>query len=248
MKHRRDMSRGDDIEIICRIRYPELFNRMRESARATALGDISFSTTFDDGGPKLAQSYNLLGILARANIILFVHDDVIFLSEGWDKKIEDAMRPGFNVVGAVGSKKYCGGMIFDSGRVYSAGKVVGNIDGRRVVKLMENRSEIEPVAVVDGMFMAIDRRHFIDTGFDEQFDGLFYYDLDFCLRSNCAVADILIAHEKPDHLRGVYPPDMRPMEAYTAIFNKKHGFGPDLQIGDQRCDTMEYADYANKER
>ena len=237
------------IELISRIKYPELYRRMQESAKATASGPTKFSTMLDDGQPRLAQSYNLLGAISDADILLFVHDDVIFLSDGWDERIKDAFRLGFNVVGAVGSQRYGGGMIFDSGKRYSAGKVVGRVDGKRVVKLMEHRSDVEPVMVVDGMFMAVDRRHFVKVnGFDDQFDGLFYYDVDLCLRSRCCVVDVLIAHEKPDHLRGVYPPDMRPMEAYTFAFNKKHGFGHDLQIGDQRCDTMEYADYVNKER
>lgn len=231
------------IQIISRIKYPELYRKMQESARATATGPIMFTAAHDDGQPRLAESYNIIGITSMADILLFVHDDVIFLSKGWDEKVREAIDWGFNVVGVVGSKEYSGGMIFDSGRPYSAGRVCGIKDRKRTVRIFEHRAEIEPVKVVDGLFMAVSRDHFIKTQFDEKFDGLFFYDTDFCLRSNCAVVDILVSHEKPDHLRGVYPPDLRPITDYEPAFNKKHGFKGNEPIGDQSCEAVLLEDY-----
>ena len=158
--------------------------------------------------------------------------------------IEDALSLGFNVAGVVGSQKYDGGLIFDAGRKYSAGKLVYLQDGKRNVKLMANRSEVEPVKVVDGLLMAVDRKHFQKAGFDWQFDGLFYYDVDLCLRSNCCVVDILVSHEKPADLWGKYPDDMKPQEYYAPAFNKKHGFKGEPPIGDQSCQQIPYEDYA----
>jgi hypothetical protein len=235
------------IQIISRIRHPELYVKMMRSARAMANGLVMFSAAHDDGSPRIAESYNILGATAVADIILFVHDDVVFLSKGWDDKIRDAMALGFNVVGAVGSKEYAGGMVFDAGYNHSAGKVVGVVDGKRMVKLMAHRSEVEPVKVLDGMLLAVDRKHFVSAkGFDWQFDGLFFYDLDLCLRSNCAVVDILVAHEKPEHMRVVYPKDMRPMSDYEPAFNAKHGFKPNAPIGEQRCDSIALEDYVKE--
>ena len=231
------------ISLITRIRYPELYRKMQESARATARGPIMFSASHDDGRPAVAATYNFLGATSVADILLFVHDDVVFLSKGWDDKIRDAIGLGFNVVGVVGSKEYDGGMIFDAGRQYSAGKIVGLKDGKRIVRVFHHKAEIEPVKVVDGLFMAVDLEHFVKTGFDADFDGLFFYDTDFCLRSNCVVADILVSHEKPDHLRGAYPPNMRPITDYAPAFNAKHGFKADPPIGDQRCDSIPLDDY-----
>lgn len=235
------------IELITRIRYPELYTRMKESAEATALGPLKFSAAFDDGSPKLAESYNLLGAVAKGDILLFVHDDIVFISQGWDERLRDALRLGFNVAGVVGSQRYDGGMIFDAGRQYSAGRVVGIQDGKRVVKLMHHRAEVEPVKVVDGMLMAVDAAYFRRSGgFDWQFDGLFYYDLDFCLRSHCAVADILVSHEKPSHLHGQYPAGMLPREHYASIFNAKHGFKAEPPIGEQSCSAVLYEDYVRE--
>ncbi len=232
------------IDILSRIRYPQLYNRMRASAKAMAYGPVNFRTMLDDGGPKLAESYNLLAAVSDADVLVFAHDDIIFESRGWDRAVLDALDLGFNLVGAVGTKKYSGGLIFDSGRAHAAGKVIYRENGERVVKLMTNRSEIEPVEAVDGMFLAVDRKHFLAIGgFDTKFDGLFYYDTDLCLRSNCAVVDILLAHEKPANLRGVYPEGMKPIEAYRDQFNAKHGFKSDPPIGDQRCDSMKLSDY-----
>lgn len=233
------------IEIITRIRYPELYSKMQESAQKTASGPVSFSAMFDNGQPKLAETYNLMGAVAIGDILLFVHDDIVFLSHGWDQKIKDAMALGFNCVGVTGSKKYEGGMVFDAGREYSAGRVCGLKDGKRVVRVMEHRADVEPVKVVDGMLMAVERKHFQDTGFDMNFDGLFFYDLDFCLRSKCAVVNALVSHEKPPHLYGQYPPEMKPMSHYEPAFNKKHGFGAPF-IGDQRCDSIAYEEYVKE--
>ncbi len=234
------------IELITRIKHPELYLRMAGSAKTTSLTPLTFTTMLDDGSPKIAETYNLLAAVSNADVFVFVHDDVIFLSDAWDQKVKDAISMGFNVMGAVGTQKYEGGLIFDSGKKYSAGKMVGTYGDKRLVKLMDNRSEIEPVQVVDGMFMAVERNHFLRNPFDYQFDGLFYYDVDFCLRSNCAVIDILLAHEKPEHLKGVYPANMKPREAYSEAFNKKHGFKSEPPIGDQRCDAMAYEDYVKE--
>ena len=232
------------IQIITRIRFPELYRKMQETARATAKGPLMFTAAHDDGDPKLAESYNLLGSCSMADILLFVHDDISFLSDGWDEKIEEAIGLGFNLVGVVGSKEYKGGMVFDSGREHSAGRLVCNIGDKRMVKIMENISEVEPVKVVDGMFMAMTRDHFLRSGgFDARFDGLFYYDMDMCLRSNCAVVNILVAHEKPSHLRGDYPKDIRTITDYEGLFNSKHGFPYNPPIGDQSCGSMSYNDY-----
>ena len=232
------------IQILTRVQYPELYQRMMDSARATARGNVQFASMPNDGQPRVVETYNLLASLCPNDMLVFCEDDIIFLSEGWDVKMQEALNLGFNVVGAVGTQKYDGGLVFDSGKQYSAGKIVGWVDGKRVVKLMDNRSEIEPVAVVDGSIMAVDRAHFIKSGgFDLKLDGLFYYDADFCLRSNCAVVDILVAHEKPEHLRGKYPADMKPIEAYRDYFNSKHGFNADPPIGDQRCDSILFEDY-----
>lgn len=231
------------IQILTRVRHPELYRKMQESARATAKGPIMFTMAMDDGQPRVAESYNLLGVTSMADILLFVHDDVVFLSEGWDEKIKDALSLGFDVVGVVGSKKYEGGMVFDAGREFSAGRIACLREGKRMVRIMNHLSEVEPVKVVDGVFLATTRDHFGRTGFDQQFDGLFFYDMDYCLRSNCAVVDILISHEKPAHLFGDYPKDMRPMSDYEPLFNRKHGFGV-APIGDQRCQMVALEDYA----
>ena len=231
------------IQIITRVKYPELYRKMQDTARAMASGPVMFTAAFDDGQPRIAESYNLIGITSMADTLLFVHDDVVFLSEGWDDKIKDALALGFDVVGVVGSKEYNGGMVFDAGREHSTGRVCGLKDGKRTVRIFEHRAEIEPVKVVDGLFMAMTRQHFIKTQFDESFDGLFFYDTDFCLRSNCAVVDILVSHEKPDHLRGVYPEGLRPITDYATKLNAKYGFPAITPIGDQKCEAVLLEDY-----
>src|ERR1035437_8018669 len=219
---------------------------MTKSAQATVgSSKLGFLMVQDigDEGPKISETYNRMAALSKADILLFIHDDVVFLSECWDDKIIEAMEIGFNVVGVTGTKKYLGGTIFHSGREYATGKYAGYVDGKHVVRIMEHKDAIEPVRAVDGLFMAVSAEHFKHNRFDEQLNGLFFYDIDYCLRSNCAVADILVSHEKPPELKGKYPKDMKPSEYYEPYFLKKHGLSPGYPEGDQSCHSVLLSEY-----
>lgn len=234
------------IDILCRVRYPQLYARMCKSARATTSGGLGFIFEDDDGSPKLAESYNRMGARSKADILLFVHDDVIFIDQDWDKKLVEGFDLGFDVLGVSGSKNYEGGTVFQSGREHAAGKYSAIVDGKRVVRLMFNDDSIEPVKVLDGMFLATTREHFRDNRFDEKLGGLFFYDLDYCLRSRRATVDILVSHEKPNDLRGKYPDDMKPQEFYEPYFLEKHSLFANYPTGDQRVDTVLLTDYVGR--
>ena len=210
------------IDIVTRVRYKDLHQRMMDSALSTFMVDApGFKYEYDDGQPRIAKTYNRLGKSSKADILVFAHDDIEFLSPGWDSVIIEALSDGVDVVGVVGMEKYNGGKFMGSFPEGAVGKWVTLIDGKKNVKSLNPKSG--PVRVVDGMLMAMTREHFIKILFDEQFDGLFFYDLDFCLRSRCAVVDILVGHNKPEQYYGKYPSDMNPIGDYWDRFHDKHG-------------------------
>ncbi len=224
------------IDILTRVQHPELYQRMMASAHATVNGAVYFISEQNDGLPKLAESYNRMVKDAKSDIVVLCHDDAAFMSDGWDDALDDAFRdPWVNVVGVVGSKNYKGGDVFFAGSKESVGAYVGRVNDVVAVKLFSGDEGVTPCDVVDSFFMAVRRKTLIDNPFDEQFDGLFFYDTDFMLRvKGVAVAPILMAHHKPQKYYGIYPKNMGLAVDYWDKFHKKHGLRPELP-GDQRC-------------
>src|SRR5260221_8836571 len=182
-----------------------------------------------------------MGSKSKADILLFVHDDIVFLEYGWDVKLIEALSK-YEVAGVCGSVGYTGGKIFDSGKL--AGKIVGLIEGQEVVKVVGDVNGHVEVTALDGCFLAINSSHFNTHKFDEYFDGIFFYDIDYCLRSKCCVVDILVEHSKPPKYYGKYPSDLKPIENYWDKFHLKHGLTPSPERN-KVCKAMLLKDYQN---
>ena len=222
------------IDVICRVRYHELFERMVKSAKQTALGQIGFLAEYDKVDiPNLAQTYNCLGLESRADILVFCHDDVVYLTPGWDAEVRKALG-NYDIVGVVGATKYGGGGLFNLGHPYIVGKYLCHIAGKPFVKILSPHSS-GPVVAVDGFWMAVRRKHFEREKFDPQFDQLYFYDIDYCYRGRCGIVDILLGHYKPADLVGKYPIGMKNMQDYTDKLYKKHNIEVVRDPGDDTC-------------
>jgi hypothetical protein len=227
------------IDIITRSRDPKLYDRMTKSAEEKAynLDEINFFVEHDKIQlPKLAESYNRMAKESKADILGFVQDDVEFISDDWDRIINDIFveyKP--DILSVVGSDKYEGGEWCRAGNPHMFGLVGCLKDGQTAVKIFSKKFRYHSVKVVDGFFMFMPREFVLQNPFDETFDELFYWDLDICLRAKRVgiTCDVLIKHSKPPALYGVYPAAMKPREAYRDKFNEKHGFA-EFPMGDQR--------------
>lgn len=230
------------IHFIVRVRYQDLFERLLKSIMKTCVTGYNITTEDDDGQPKLAESYNRLAGDSKHDVLVFVHDDIEFLEKGWDAKIIEALQQ-YDVAGVVGALDYKGGRIFDGPKNNWVGKFSSTVDDVKAVKLFSSVSFPIGASVVDGMFMAVRGDHFKKVKFDEAFDGLFFYDLDYCLRSKVCVADVLLFHGKPEKYWGKYPADMKPIEAYWDKFHEKHGLDNNIKAGDQSCFATPLSNY-----
>lgn len=229
------------ITIATRVRYKDLYVRMVKSLKDTASGKNDFQyLQFPDTEkqPCMAHSYNQMLKQADGDCIVFVHDDIQFLSKGWDLKVIEALN-NYDVAGVVGALNYTGGYIFDSGTVNARGILVAIHEGTKIVKVFSPEDKIEKVDVIDGLFMA-SRKGF---KFDETFDGLFFYDIDYCLGKKCCVVPILLEHSKPKEYYGDYPKDMKSIDDYWDIFHSKHGFSLEPNTGPQGCAYATWQDY-----
>ena len=232
------------ISLITRVQYPDLHKRMMESAMNTALGEIEFLHERDaDGLPKIAQTYNHLRDLAKGDIIVYLHDDVVFMEEGWDARLTEffASYP-YDIGGVVGVDKYEGGQLVAAGHPHCFGKFVNRAGDELRVNLYGPKSEGKELKAVDGMFIATRGKH--RERFDEKLDGLFFYDLDYCLRGSVGLIDILLGHWKPADRFGKYPKDMKPEDSYKPYFYAKHGL-KEVEPGDTRALCASQEDFAN---
>lgn len=210
---------------------------MVKSALRTACDSVGILSEMDEEGlPRLAQTYNRLGKSSKADILCFVHDDIEFLSDGWDNAVQELfVEYPVDLLGVVGTTEYAGGRLFDAGTQYGLGHYCCEKDGVSKVKFLSKSFRYKPAKVIDGMIMFVRKSFFDRESFDESFDELFFYDMDLCLRGRVGITtNVFVKHSKPQDLYGKYPANLKGIEAYTAAFNAKHGFS-ERPIGNQVC-------------
>lgn len=222
------------IDLITRTRYPKLYDRMVDSVAKTADNPVAMFVERDEvGDPRLVESYNRLAAQSDADVLGFVQDDIEFLEKGWDTRVKDIFAEFTpDILGIVGATEYKGGGVFDAGAKFGKGLIADS----RGVRILSAKSQYEKVKVVDGCLMFINRGFLKHVPFDKAFDGLFYWDIDLCLRAaEVGVTSLLVRHSKTDDLYGVYPKDMKPRDVYEDYFEKKHGMRQGAQENQMCC-------------
>ena len=228
------------ISVVTRVKHPELYDRLKDSVRKNSVTEIKLAAIHDlNGDPDIARTYNSLGSAHPADIIVFAEDDVMILDDAWDIKLmEEFEATGADILGVVGVDEYKGSPMFGVGYPHCFGKyVTGDGDEPDTVKIFSRRILNKRLDVIDGFFMAVRGEFFKKNKFDEQFDGLWCYPEDLCLRGKVYLSDILLAHHKPSKYYGKYPENLRPESDYSPAFYKKWGIEPMKKIGDMRCAT-----------
>lgn len=155
---------------------------------------------------SLASAYNHGVRQAKGDVVIFVHDDVFFLTENWgtivlNKFIENDSLGLLGLAGTTRLPQKAGSWA-SGGKQFLTGRVVHEIkhkDGQ-ILSMYSNDPKDTPVVVVDGLFMAIRRTLFGSISFDEhEFDHFHFYDLDICMQINqthtiLVTYDILVKH------------------------------------------------------
>ena len=115
---------------------------------------------------------------AKYDLIAVMHNDVVILGNGWLTKIASFLEkdPGVGIVGLAGRKE-----ISKTGCVNEA-SLKHNLQNEDLNEPM--KSEMEEVAVVDGLCFVMTRRMLTKVkGFDETYGYMHCYDLDISLQS-----------------------------------------------------------------
>lgn len=160
---------------------------------------------------SITQAYNLGAQRAQYDYFLFLHEDVIFYTKDWGKKLVQHLSIlDTGVIGIAGSnyvpKAPSGWFIGDNDNTFIY--IMGTPTSTSKKVLLKNScpNYRNSAYGIDGVFMAVTRKVFLEFYFNENLQGFHSYDIDFSLKvagryNNYVINDILIEHfsfGKPD--------------------------------------------------
>ena len=146
---------------------------------------------------SIFQAYNEGVNRAKGELLCFCHDDVVFHTKGWGGIIVSifAIHNDFGGIGVLG------GHLLpkqDSYYLLSSGIILQLQKDGTIEKELRNdnfdKEGLDEVAALDGLFMVIPRRLFVekDLLFDESYGGFHMYDLDICMQIRDAGCKLVV--------------------------------------------------------
>ena len=136
-------------------------------------------------GESQTKIYNKALKEAKNDIILFCHDDIIFNTKKWGKRLlKHFSETDFGVLGLAGTRK-----LPESGRWWddinqSLSNMVGIVNHSNEGRTWESKysrpfiNNVIPVVMLDGLFFAVNRKKIVKN-FNEEVSGFHFYDVDF---------------------------------------------------------------------
>jgi len=133
---------------------------------------------------SLTEIYNI-GLNNSSNdIVLFIHNDIFFNTQNWGKILLSKFNDDkYGIIGIAGSTD-----LGENGLWWGdSSKMIGSVFHKYNNKTFESKysnsyKEIIDVAVVDGLFIGINKNK-IQNSFVETFTGFHYYDISFCVEN-----------------------------------------------------------------
>lgn len=193
--------------VVCSIKK-ELFKNLGESIKTT-IGIPDYELIkIDNTVEKLsiAKAYNKGLSQARNEIVVFVHEDVIFHTQGWGRILfhHFEANPRAGLIGVAGTKLKlrAPSTLYDAKGVFYVANIL-QWDQNKKVKhdsfgWRNNTEVIQEIVAADGVFLAL--RKAKGVRFDERVNGFHGYDIAISLSyktkgwSVFAVNDLLIEH------------------------------------------------------
>lgn len=117
------------------------------------------------------------------DIIVFIHDDIEFLKNGWGSEVLRLFNKykDYGIIGVAGSAQFDKqGAWWQYENKY--GQVLHRHDGKSWLSAFSPllKKDLQEVCVVDGLFIAVHKKR-VTKNFDPNIKGFNFYDIDFCL-------------------------------------------------------------------
>ncbi|CAN2045072.1 protein O-GlcNAc transferase [Candidatus Magnetomoraceae bacterium gMMP-1] len=175
----------------------------------------------------ICAAYNKGTEKASGDILVFVHDDVFFISSDWGKILQEkfSFDSSLGLVGLAGTQYLDKNNPFwpYAERPFIYGRVVHEKKDpdKSVLTIFSRDKRDTEVVAVDGLFLAIKKSLFNTIKFDEKtFDRFHFYDLDISMQVKkthkvIVTCDILVKHLSGGSFKGVW-------KEYAKRFIKKY--------------------------
>lgn len=194
--------------IVCTCR-PELCQKHRQNVEKTIGCEVEYIPILNtDNKFSMASAYNEGARQATGDILLFTHDDVFFLKDGWGPVLSEkfSQNPDIGAIGLAGTQYIFEAPLLkwlDAGWPFVQGRVIHRYENKFVLTAYSWEKTDQEVVAVDGLFIAIPANVFKHIKFDgETFDGFHFYDLDICMQVRqthqiVVTFDIYAVHHSP---------------------------------------------------
>ena len=134
-------------------------------------------------GIGLTQVYSDIMNKIKDDIIVFIHDDILFLRDGWGAEVLRLFNENeeYGIIGVAGSKEFNERAMWWTNKL-KYGQVMHENNGQRFLTQFSPllNQDLEEVCVIDGLFMAVAKNR-LGSDFDKSITGFNFYDITFCL-------------------------------------------------------------------
>ncbi|MBL3546877.1 glycosyltransferase [Chryseobacterium sp. KMC2] len=191
------------ISIIISSYLPKYFSALEDNISSSIGVPYELIKIDNPGLMGICKAYNLGAEKAKYDNLLFIHEDILFHTQGWGEKlIKHLSKENTGIIGVAGSSyvpsapsSWTVSENYNFVHILQGDK--SNTDSFLIHSTKQNREE---VFAVDGVFIAITKENYAQFKFNETvLKGFHGYDLDFSLRvskklQNYVIDDILIEH------------------------------------------------------
>ena len=134
-------------------------------------------------GVGLTTIYYDAMLKCETDIVVFIHDDIEFLRNGWGSELVRMFNEHqeYGIIGVAGSAEFeYNAMWWTYPKKF--GQVLHRNGGQSWLTAFSPllKKDLEEVCVIDGLFMAVHKNR-ISKEFDKEIQGFNFYDIDFCL-------------------------------------------------------------------
>lgn len=156
-----------------------------EHIRETSGCDVDVCFVHNPNGVSLSKVYAemLTSNDVKCDIVVFIHDDIEFLKDGWGKEVIRLFKENkkYGIIGVAGSA------YFDEGGAWwnyddKYGQVLHRHGGKSWLTAFSPLldKDLQEVVVIDGLFMAVHRKR-VTENFCRELLGFDMYDICMCI-------------------------------------------------------------------
>ena len=151
--------------------------------KTSGVHKIEVIQIINDGEMSLTEAYNKGLKQTTNNIVVFCHDDIIFDTKNWGRKLKSIFdkNPNYGIIGIAGTTDLVDGRWWTIKESMN-GIVSHKHEGKKWTNYYskDQGKVLTDMVVLDGLFFGLDKTKIKHT-FDEEFHGFHFYDLSFCL-------------------------------------------------------------------